>query len=66
MTRRFNPFLEGGMPSYRVVAPQIVVEYIGGGQDHFNRGATVPKNAEPRQIEHLLAHGLVEEIGAAQ
>ncbi|WP_454113349.1 hypothetical protein [Microbacterium maritypicum] len=56
-----NTYLHGGA-HYRVLAPCVVVDGVGGGQRYVYRNGYLPSNTRPTQIEHLLEQHSIEKV----
>lgn len=61
MTVRVNTFIHG-RPAYRVVAPCVVAELVGGTTRYVYQHGLLPADASPTQLEHLVDAGMVEEV----
>lgn len=53
-----------GEARYVVVAPVVVVDTIGGGQQYVYENGYLPGSARPSSIEHLLKLGYIVDTGA--
>lgn len=59
-----NPYIMG-RTKYRVVAPVVVAVSVANHDTYVYRGALLPLNTRPTQIESLLASGMVEKVEAS-
>ncbi|MBT2485732.1 MULTISPECIES: hypothetical protein [unclassified Microbacterium] len=58
-----NTYLHG-RAKYRVLAPCVVVDLVGGGQSYVYRNGYLPASTRPSVVEHLLEQRSIESVEA--
>ncbi|MBP3977852.1 hypothetical protein [Microbacterium sp. BLY] len=53
-----------GQAKYRVVAPCVVADLVGGGQTYVYRDGYLPASTRPTLVEHLLEQHAIERVEA--
>lgn len=58
MTDKINAYIH--RPGrYRVKAPLVVAQQLGGGEAYVYSGGFLPANTRPSHIEHMLENGQI-------
>ncbi|PKQ36537.1 MAG: hypothetical protein CVT61_00230 [Actinobacteria bacterium HGW-Actinobacteria-11] len=47
---------------YRVTGPVVVAELMDGQQSYLYKGAILPAQTRPSQIEYLLEQGMIKKL----